>query len=100
MIAIMQREKQVLHEELPERCLKATPDPEFLSNLYDFDIVSARPHRPWQVDTSHINQIFTQILDPMNSSSWVPELLVWMQGQVCQTIVILFTFVDIFIETS
>jgi hypothetical protein len=99
MIALTWSEKKALREEFPERCLKATPDPEFLSNLYDYDI-SMCPHRLWEVDTPLINQIFTQILDPISSSSRVPELLVWMQGQVRWTIVILFTFIDTFIETS
>jgi hypothetical protein len=99
MIALVYLEKQALQEEFPQRCLKATPDPEFLSNLYDFDM-STCPHPLWMTSTSHITQIFTEKLDSVNSSSRVPELLVWMQGQVCSTIVILFAFIDTCIETS
>jgi hypothetical protein len=93
MVALMPFEKQSLQAVFPEQCLKVTPDPEFLSNLYDFDI-SMCPHRPWVASTSHITQIFTEIFDSVNSSSRVPELLVWMQGQVCGAVVILFTFID------
>jgi len=101
MIALVYLEKQSLRAVFPEQCLKATPDPEFLSNLYDFDM-STCPHPLWMTCTSHITQIFTEKLDSINSSSRVPELLVWMQGQVCwiMIIVILFTFIDTCIETS
>jgi len=85
MIALMHVEKQSLEAVFPEQCLKATPDPEFLSNLYDFDM-SLCPHRPSKARTSHITQIFTETFDAINSSSRVPELLVWMQSQVCLTI--------------
>ena len=99
MIALLYLEEQFLKAVFPEQCLKATPDPEFLSNLYDFEI-SMCSHRPWVAITSHITQIFTEIFDSVNSSSRVPELLVWMQGQVCRIIVALFTFLDASIETS
>jgi len=69
----------------PEQCLKATPDPEFLLNLYDFDM-SLCPH---QSSARTLN-----ITAPFNLSSRVPELLVWMQHQVCQTLVILFILTD------
>ena len=38
MIALGHFEKKFLKVVLLEKCLKATPDPEFLSNLYDFDV--------------------------------------------------------------
>ena len=79
--ALMSFEKQALQAIFPKYCLKVTPDPEFLLNLYDFDMTTC-PHRSRMVNTSHITQIFTEILDPINSSSRVPELLVWMKGQV------------------
>ena len=99
MIALTDFEKRSLEEVFPEQCLKAIPDPEFLSNLYDFDI-SMCPHRLWRGDRSQITQIFTEIFDAINSSSRVPELFVWMQGQVCWTIVILFIVIDTSVETS
>ena len=86
MIAPVYLEMRSLQAVFLEQCLKATPDPEFLSNLYDFDM-SMCPHRPWMTSTRHVTQIFTELFDPINSSSRVPELLVWMQGQVCRTIV-------------
>ena len=96
MIALV---KQSLQAIFPEQCLKATPDPEFLSNLYDLD-TSPCLHR-WSFSrASRITQIFTERFDAINSSSRVPELLVWMQSQVCRIIVILFTFIDASIETS
>jgi hypothetical protein len=79
----------------PEQCLKATPDPEFLSNLYDFDM-SLCPHRPLLASTSHITQIFTETFDAINSTNRVPELLIWMQSQVCLTIIVLFTPSDLY----
>jgi hypothetical protein len=62
MIALVHLEKQSLQAVFPEQCLKATPDLEFLSNLYDFD-VSMCLHRPRVVNTSHITQIFMETLD-------------------------------------
>ena len=91
MIAFSDSEKRSLKEVFLAQCPKATPDPEFLSNLYDFD-VSMCPHRPWERDRSEITEIFMEIFDAINSSSRVPELFVWMQGQVCRTIVIFVHF--------
>ena len=86
MIALIHVNKQFLQAVFPKQCLKATLDPEFLSNLYDFDM-SLCPHQPSLACTSHITQIFTETFDAINSSSRVPELLVWMQSQVRQIIV-------------
>ena len=72
-----------LQEVFPEQCLKATPDPEFLLNLYGFDM-SLCP-RGVLASTSHITQIFTEKFDAINSASRVPELLIWMQSLVCPT---------------
>ena len=99
MIALVPLEKQSLKVVFSEQCLKATPDPEFLSNLYDFDI-SMCPHQQSVGATSHVAQIYTELFDSINSRNRVPELLVWMQGQVCRIIAILFTFIDASIETS
>jgi hypothetical protein len=93
VIALVHLEKQSLQAVFPEQCLKATPDPEFLSNLYGFDM-SLCPHRPSLARTSHITQIFTEKFDAINSASRVPELLVWMQSQVCPTIIVLFILND------
>jgi len=79
-------EEQSLLAVFPEQCLKASPDPEFILSLYDFDM-SLCPHQ-LSTRTLHI------ITEPFNSSSRVPELLVWMQRQVCQTLVILFILTD------
>jgi len=86
MIALAYLEMRSLQAVFLEQCLKATPDPEFLSNLYDFDI-SMCPHRPWMTSTRHVTQIFMELFDSINSTSRVPELLVWMQGQVRRIIV-------------
>jgi len=99
MIVFMQLKKQTLQAVFPEHCLKATPDPEFLSNLYDFDM-SMCPNQPCMAITSPVPKIFMEFFDSINSRSRVPELLVWMQGQVCGIIVILSTFIDTPIETS
>ena len=99
MIALTDFEKRSLKEVFPEQCPKATPDPEFLSNLYNFDI-SMCPHQTWKGRIFRIAEVSTAVFDSINSSSSVPRLLVWMQGQVCQTIVILFTFIDTSIEKS
>ena len=74
-------EKKALEAVFPAHCLNATPDPGFLSNLYQFDMATC-PHQPSRASTSHLTQISREMLDPINSSSRVPELLVWMQGQV------------------
>ena len=71
-----------LQEVFPEHCLKATPDPQFLSNLYGFDM-SLCPHQPSLARTSHVTEIFKETFDAINSTSRVPELLVWMKSQVC-----------------
>ena len=96
MIALIHFE-QSLQEVFPEQCLKVAPDPEFLSNLYEFDM-SKCPHERWVASISHVAQTF--FFDSVNLSSKVPDLLVWMQNQVCQIIVVLFTFFDTSIETS
>ena len=88
MIAPKHFEKQSLREVFPELCLKATPDPEFLFNLYHFDM-SLCPHRvPYKAE------IFTEIFDAINSTSRVPELLVWMKSQVCPTFIVVFLLND------
>ena len=82
MIALVDVQKQSLQMVFPEQCLKATPDPEFLSNLYGFDM-SLCPHHSSLARSSVITIIFTQTFDAINSSSRVPELIIWMQSQVC-----------------
>jgi len=91
ILGLTHSENQSLQAVFPEQCLRVTPDPEFLSNLYDFDI-SMCPHRPWQVHTSRITLIFMAIFDARWASSRVPALFVWMQAQVRQTIITLFAF--------
>ena len=81
--------KEPLQAVFAEQCLKATPDPDFLSNLYGFDM-SLCPHQPSLACTSHITQIFTEKFDAINSASRVPELLIWMQSQVCPSLIVLF----------
>jgi hypothetical protein len=98
MIALMDFEKQSLQAVFPEQCLKVTPDPEFISNLYDFDM-SLCPHRPSLARTSHITQIFTEAFDAINSTSRVPELLVWMQSHV-RLFIILLLILNVFHCTS
>ena len=83
-----------LQAVLPEQCLKATPDLDFISNLYGFDM-SLCPHRPTLAHISPVTQTFTEIFDAINSGSRVPELLIWMKSQVCPTIIVLFIFNDI-----
>ena len=75
----------------PEQCLKATPDPEFLSNLYGFNM-SLCPHKPER--TFDIARFFKERFDAIHSTSRVPELLVWMQSQVRSTFVVLFIHND------
>jgi hypothetical protein len=72
MIALTDWGTQSLEAVFPEQCLKATPDPEFLSNLYDFDTISMCPHRSWVANTSHVTQIFTELF--ANSKNSIPEL--------------------------
>ena len=84
-----------LQAVLPELCLKATPDSEFISILYGFDM-SLCPHwhrSPWAYIS--LTQTFTELFDAINSSSRVPELVIWMKSQVCLTIIVLFIFNDI-----
>ena len=100
MIAFSQADKQPFLAVFPDHCLKATPDPEFLSNLYGFNI-SLCPNR-WLARSSPITQIFVENFDAINSSSRMPELLVWMKSQVCPTIIVLLIPNDVhctFIET-
>ena len=93
MIASVRQEMQFLQAIFPELCLKATPDPEFLSNLYGFDM-SFCPHQPPLARTSRITEFFTEKFDAINSASRVPELFVWMQSQVCPTFILLFILND------
>ena len=89
-------EEKCLLDVFAEHCLKATPDPEFISNLYVFDMtLCPHPNGHWLASTSYITEIFTEIFDAINSSSRVPELLVWMQSQVCPTIIVLFILNDV-----
>ena len=92
MIALSYEDKQSFLAVFPEHCLKATPDPEFLSNLYDFDM-SLCPNGV-MTSLSSNTQIFTEKFDAINSSSRVPELLVWMKTQVCPTIIVLLILND------
>ena len=96
MIAISPLEKESLMAVFPEQCLKATPNREFLSHLYGFDM-SLCPHYPSLVRTlaPRITDIFTEIFDAVNSASRVPKLLVWMQSQVCLIIIVLFILKDV-----
>ena len=87
MIALSYVDKQAFLAVFPEHCLKATPDPEFLSNLYGFDM-SLCPYHSLAAHPS-MTKIFKEKLDAINSSSRMPELLVWMKSQVCPTIIVL-----------
>ena len=93
MIALSHLEKQSLLEMFPEQCLKATPDPKFLSNLYDFDMTLC-PHPPSFDIARSITQIFMEKFDAIKSASRVPVLLIWMKSQVCPTIIVLFNLND------
>ena len=84
--------KEALRAVFPAQCLKATPDPEFLSNLYGFDM-SLCPHRNFPPETAPITQIFNETFDAINSTSRVPELFVWMTSQVCPTIIMIVLFI-------
>ena len=95
MIDLMHYEKRSLQAVFPEQCLKATPDPEFLSNLYGFDIMSLCPHQALQAGhTSRITQNFKEVFDAVNSISRVPELIVWMQSHVRLSIIVVFILND------
>ena len=91
MIAPSYVDKQLFLAVFPEHCLKATPDPEFLSNLYGFDM-SLCPNRG--LVSSSLTEMFTEKFDAINSSSRMPELLVWMKSQVCPTIIVLLILND------
>ena len=87
MIALTHLEKQAFLEVFPEQCLKSTPDPEFLSNLYGFDmslcLLPIKESVMLIPDSYNISETFKQKFDAINSTSRVPEMLVWMQSQVC-----------------
>ena len=86
---------EALRTVLPEQCLKATPDPEFLSNLYGFDMIwTLCPHINILTNTSPITEIYKEIFDAINSTSRVPELFVWMKSQVCPTIIMILLFIS------
>ena len=78
------KKKSAFQAVFPEQCLKATPDPEFLSNLYCFDM-SLCPHIIFPSNTPYLTEVFKEAFDAINSTSRVPELIVWMTSQVCQT---------------
>ena len=82
--------KETLLDAFPEQCLKSTPDPEFLSNLYGFDM-SLCPHEDFPMPP--ITKVFRAIFGAFNSTSRVPELLVWMKSQVRPTIIMIVLFV-------
>ena len=98
MIALARSEKQAFLAVFPEQCLKSTPDLEFLSNLYVFDMsLCLLPSIQLLVvlgRNSLIIENFTARFDAINSPSRVPELLVWMQSQVCPTIIVPFILND------
>ena len=79
---------EALRAVFPEQCLKSTPDPEFLSNLYGFDM-SLCPHVKFSTYTPSITEVFKETFDAINSTSRVPELFVWMESQVCPTIIMI-----------
>ena len=95
MIAFSSHEKCFLLTMFPEHCLKATPDSEFLSNLYGFDM-SLCPYHSLAAYPS-MTKIFKEKLDVINSSSRMPELFVWMKSQVCPTIIIVLLILNDFI---
>ena len=73
-----------LQKVFPEQCLKAIPDPKFLSNLYCFDM-SLCPRITFSSNTPPVTEVFKEKFDAINSTSRVPELIVWMTSQVCPT---------------
>ena len=87
---------KILQEILPEQCVKATPDPEFLSNLYDFDFSICLHHLNGSSysRSSHIAEFFKETFEIINSTSRIPELLIWMKSQVCPTVIVLSIFDD------
>ena len=86
------KKESALLAVFPEHCLKATPDPEFISNLYGFDM-SLCPHITFSSDTPSIAKVFKDIFDAINSTSRVPELYVWMTSQVCPTSIMIVLFI-------
>ena len=86
------KKESILRAVFPEQCLKATPDPEFLSNLYGFDM-SLCPHVEISASTPSLTEVFQKKFDAINSSSRVPELFVWMASQVCPTIIMIVLFI-------
>ena len=89
------RLKQTFLAVFPEHCLKSTPDPEFLSNLYGFDrSLCLLPNKKFSGPKYYISEDFKDKFDAINSASRVPELLVWMQSQVCPTIIVPFILND------
>ena len=82
---------EAIRAVFPEQCLKATPDPEFLSNLYGFDMTLC-PHGDLAYLTS-ITKVYTERFDAINSTSRVPELFVWMTNQVCLTVIMIVLFI-------
>ena len=101
MIALVHsaRKNRAFREVFPEQCLKSTPDLEFLSNLYGFDMSRCLLPNEECADDANIAEIFMEKLDAINSASMVPKLLVWMQSQVCPTIIVPF-FLNDFHYTS
>ena len=94
MIALADSEKRAFMEVFPVQCLKSTPDPEFLSNLYGLDMSLGLLPIGQLVSKHYIIEIFRNIFDVFNSASRVPELLVWMQSQVRPTIIVPFILND------
>ena len=91
VIDLAHLENQAFLAVFPEQCLKSTTDPEFLSNLYDFDMsLCLLRSKQSPALTSYITQIFTEKFDAINSASRVPELFVWMQSQVRPTMIVPF----------
>ena len=83
---------EALRAVFPEQCLKATPDPEFLSSLYGFDMTLCI-HVDFYGCPTSITEIYKEIFDAINSTSRVPELFVWMTSQVCPTIIMIVLFI-------
>ena len=86
-----------LQEILPEHCFKATPDPEFLSNLYSFDIsfcLRRNDASTYPARSSDIAEFFKETFEVINSTRRIPELLIWMKSQVCPTVIVLSIFND------
>ena len=94
MIAFTHWEKKAFLEVFPEQCLKSTPDPEFVSNLYGFDMSLLPSGQSITISFINYTQMFTKYFDAINSANRVPELLVWMQSQVCPTIIVPFILND------